>query len=367
MLDWVTIAALLLWPAAFTVLHRPERLQRAEHPEPNADSVAVIIPARNEEHNLPRLLSALAHQTRPPDELVVVDDNSSDATAAVARAQGTRVLQLSEPPPEWIGKTRACATGAEATSSQLLLFLDADCRPSTTALEALLAEYRTHNNTRGRPTVVTVQPYHELERPYEQLSAFFNIVLIAGLAAFTFPRRSAPKGAFGPCILLSRECYERGGGHAAVRGEVLDDVALGTRLHSHGCRIRFLIGGEELRFRMYPNGLRELVQGWTKNFAVASSRTPLSVLIALTSWFCGAALAVRALTTGPIAPGVLVYLLYAAQLHLLLRPIGRFKLLTALLYPVGLAFFAGVYLRSLVGTYMLRRVTWKGRTVTTGH
>ncbi len=380
MLDWVTLAALLLWPAAFTVLYRPERLTRprrtlpddaaaeqlrpTDRVEPHGDGVAVVIPARNEEHNLPRLLSALAQQTCPPDELVVVDDNSSDAGASVARAHGARVIELSEPPAGWLGKTRACAAGAEATSSKLLLFLDADCRPSETALEALRAEYRAHNRTPARPTVITVQPYHELERPYEQLSAFFNIVLIAGVAAFTLPRRSAPKGAFGPCVLVSRDCYERAGGHSAVRSEVLDDVALGTRFRSHGCNIRFLIGGDELRFRMYPNGLRELVQGWTKNFAVASSRTPLSVLIALTSWFSGAALALRALATGPILPGGLLYLLYAAQLYLLLRPIGRFRLITALFYPVGLAFFAGVYLRSLFVTYVLRRVTWKGRTVT---
>ncbi len=417
---WIVPLALVLWPLAFTFLFRPERLGRTAPTGPalndeqpstqvtpaaagsSAATLAVIIPARNEEHNLPQLLQSLQSQTRVPDEVIVVDDNSTDRTTAVARAAGTRVLQLPEPPPGWVGKTRACAKGAEASTAELLLFLDADCRLAPTAIEFLIAAHggsesdsAAHGGQVSDDVVfgaalhsaITVQPYHTMKRAYEQLSAFFNVVLIAGVAAFTWPRTRAPRGAFGPCLLVPRVCYTAAGGHAAIRSEVLDDVALGARLQESRCVLRFFIGGDQIAFRMYPNGLRELIEGWTKNFAVASSRTPLIVLIALTAWFTGAALAARAAISGLSTTlaafveigatevtggdgllygiaGLLTYALYSARLHAMLRAIGAFSPVTALLYPVGLAFFAGVYLRSLLFTYVLRRVTWKGRRIT---
>ncbi len=89
-------------------------------------SLSVIIPARNEAHNLPTLLGSLAAQSVRPCEILVVDDGSTDRTAEVARELGARVI-ASEPLPEgWRGKTWACHQGAQAATGELLCFVDAD-------------------------------------------------------------------------------------------------------------------------------------------------------------------------------------------------------------------------------------------------
>ena len=91
--------------------------------------LAVVVPARDEAAALPRLLDPLAPQLGPADELVVVDDHSSDDTAAVARTAGARVVAAPPLPDGWVGKPHACATGAAATTAATLVFLDADVRP----------------------------------------------------------------------------------------------------------------------------------------------------------------------------------------------------------------------------------------------
>ena len=77
--------------------------------------------------------------------------------------------------------------------------------------------------------------------------------------------------AFGPCLLTSRTDYAAAGGHAAVRGEVLDDVRLAAAYDRAGLPVRCAVGGEAIRMRSYPGGLRQLADGWTKNFASGAS------------------------------------------------------------------------------------------------
>jgi 4,4'-diaponeurosporenoate glycosyltransferase len=111
---------------------------------------------------------------------------------------------------------------------------------------------------------------------------------------------------------------------------------------------------------MYPTGVGPLVEGWTKNFAGgATSTRPLTVLLVV-AWLSG-------LLAAPFEPGPfgLVYLAYAAQLLVLLRRVGGFSPLTALLFPIPTAFFVLVFLRSVVRTFVRRSVTWRGRTIRT--
>jgi len=177
--------------------------------------VSVIIPARNEEQNLPALLNSLRDSSTQPQEIVVVDDASSDATAQVARRLEARVIVSRELPSGWTGKTWACAQGAEAATAEWLLFLDADTFFATGGFAALTSHCGTDLDT---ATTLSVLPYHLVQRPYEQLSFFFNLLMAFGAGGFGF----AGEGRlFGQSMLIGRELYERCGGHAAVRGSIL--------------------------------------------------------------------------------------------------------------------------------------------------
>ncbi|HUP86626.1 MAG TPA: glycosyltransferase family A protein [Acidimicrobiales bacterium] len=313
----------------------------------------VVVPARDEAENLARLLPSIAGA-----DVIVVDDGSTDATAAVAAAHGAEVVIAASPPEGWTGKTNACALGARAATADRFVFMDADVVAEPDGIERILAE---HDRTGG---LVSVQPWHAVERPYEHLNAFFNLLAPMAVDAFTpLGRRRRATGAFGPCLVLDRDLYERSGGHGGptVRGAVLDDVALARAVQAAGGEVHLFGGRGALGFRMYPEGVAQLVEGWTKNFAggAAGTRPTTSVLVLL--WISG-------LIAAPFAPrpaAFVLYAAYAAQLTILLRRVGRFSMSTAAVYPVPLAFFIGVFLRSAILTFVRHEVRWRGRTIRT--
>ncbi len=113
----ILFVALALWSAGFLLLGRLRPCARAGAAAPPL-SVSVIIPARNEEHNLPTLLRSLASQAVKPHEILVVDDGSTDRTAEVARQLGATVIASKPLPDGWRGKTWACHQGAQAATGE---------------------------------------------------------------------------------------------------------------------------------------------------------------------------------------------------------------------------------------------------------
>ncbi|MCW1923396.1 glycosyltransferase [Luteolibacter arcticus] len=309
------------------------------------EKLSIIIPARNEAHHLPRLLDSLRSQTAAPLEVLVVDDDSTDGTAEVAAAHGATVIQSSPLPAGWRGKSWACEQGAARARGELLMFLDADCWFESGGLEAVLARYPGG--------AFSVAPYHRVEKPYEELSAFFNLIMIAA---------TVPVNLLGQCLLIRREDYQLGGGHASVKDKILENVCLANKLREAGVRTSSTTGKGTLAFRMYPDGLPSLIAGWTKGFAAGAAATPRSTLILISTWISGLILGLFGCLITPWA--LLIYLAFAVQLAAMLRRIGNFSSLTALFYPLPLFFYIAVFVRSLGGAG--KTVKWKGREVNAG-
>jgi 4,4'-diaponeurosporenoate glycosyltransferase len=332
----------------------------------------VVVPVRNEETRLPLLLRSLAAQDYPNYQVLVVDDGSKDGTLAVASAGGAETLAAGQLPPTWTGKAWACWTGARAATGERLVFLDADTTLAPGGLARMLAE---HARVGG---LLSVQPYHAVEKGYERLSAFLNVVQMMGTGAFT-PRgeRLTPVGAFGPCLVCDRDDYFRVGGHAVVRQSVLEDVALARRFAECGLPVRCLGGRGTVAYRMYPEGWRQLVEGWSKNIAGGALAIGLPWLPLVIGWVTGcggaAVAALQAIVAGPAelsAPrrvaAVLLYSAYAAQIGWMLRRVGSFGWWPAALYPLPLLTFLGIFLRSLILTIFVGSVRWKDREISTG-
>jgi 4,4'-diaponeurosporenoate glycosyltransferase len=336
-----------------------------------AGSVSVVIPARNEESTVATLLESLRRLTADVADIVVVDDDSQDATAYVARSAGADVLPAGPPPPGWTGKAWACHVGARAAGGDRLLFLDADTVLAPDALSGLL---ELHDRHRG---LVSVQPFHAVERPYEQFSSYFNVVSLLASAAFA-RRPGARPMAFGPCLLTSRADYERVGGHAAVRGEILDDVQLAAAYHRAGLPVRCAVGGQSIRMRSYPGGIRNLADGWTKNFASGATAAAPGPALATVLWVSahhavavGAGLALAEAVTGRrVALSYGHPVLWACawtgvawQLRSVLRRIGSFRWWTWAVFPAPLLAFDVLFARSAALTAVRRSVRWRGREV----
>ena len=275
-------------------------------------TVSVLIPARNEAATLPHLLAALSNQVLRPAEVIVVDDDSSDGTGAIARQSAdTLAIKVIQPPPlpeGWCGKTWALHHGVQASRGDVLVFLDADTEPAPQFLQRLLAQHEQQGG------LVSVQPYHRTEKPYEQLSLLFSLV---GLMAV----RLGPSCgvAFGPAMVSSRADYLRAGGHEAVADKVVEDWFLA-----------------HLYEKLWLSGLF-----WA-------------------AWCLPAALLGWPLVgTHAIGPNALIYGAFAVQLLLLSRRVGRFHWIN-LIFPIPVLFFLGVFILAI---FKLERghVEWKGR------
>jgi 4,4'-diaponeurosporenoate glycosyltransferase len=188
---------------------------------------------------------------------------------------------------------------------------------------------------------------------YEDLSLFFNFNMTVG---------TVPHGLFGQMLLVDRESYRRVGGHQAVQGRILENFWLAGECRRQGIPVRSATGRGLLSFRMYPNGLRELVEGWTKGFASGAGQTPRGTLLLVVAWMTGLMLApILWLATGDSVRWGAVYLLCAVQLGWLSRLIGAFRWSSILFYPVPLVFFFGLFGRSALRAG--KTVQWKGRQI----
>ena len=333
------------------------------NPPPTGDvttgpAVSVIVPVRNEASRLPRLLELLQASEPPLHEVIVVDDGSTDATAHLAREAGARVLPAS-PPPGWNGKPWACRQGAAAATGDVLVFLDADTEPARHVLQTL-------GTTAMRGELVSVQPRHRVERWYERLSAGPALISFLGAGVGAPPRRRWWRRpvAFGPAIAVRRDRYEAFGGHDAVRADVAEDLSLARVADAARTPSRTLLGGDALSYRMYPDGLRSLADGWSKNLAAGARSMPPLRLAATVLWVT-AALQAPLLLVSPASPWVAlaVWSAFVVQVAVLLHRIGRFGWVVPLLYPVALAGFVVLFLRSCLLAMLGRAVDWRGRPV----
>ena len=258
------------WLFGFYFLWRVPRLESSSEKKINADHLSIIIPARNEEKNLKRLLESLTRQSVKAGEIIVIDDHSEDATSDIAIEAGSLLIRSKPLPEGWVGKPWACWQGALQAKGEILLFLDADTYLESDGIHRLLLNF--YQKQRGG--LLSVQPYHQMKKWYERLAAFFNIITVSGMNAFTLlGGRIKPIGAFGPCNICLKKDYFNIGGHEMVRGDILESIGLGKAFIEKGLPVHCYGGLDAISFRMYPEGFNSLLEGFSKGFGLGAKAT----------------------------------------------------------------------------------------------
>lgn len=325
--------------------------------------LSIIIPARNEEGRISPLLQSLQEQRFRQFEILVVDDDSSDNTAAIAESYGAKVLKNAG-----TGKSSACWHAAEQAKGSWLLFLDADTKfISVDGLSNLLHFYQE----KGAKGITALQPFHTVKRLYEHISVVFNIIVVVGMNLFTiWGSRFKTAGSFGPCILCNRDDYFLAGGHKKIEEAIMDDLALGEAFLEQDLPVRCLGGKGIMSLRMYPEGVGSLIEGWCKSFAIGSKSTHPIIMLMVICWISGSFTAVGALISSinewnPAAimfSGIL-YCLYMIQTAWFASRVGNFRWVVFLFYPILFLFFIGIYLYSFIRVNIFHSVNWKGRKI----
>jgi chlorobactene glucosyltransferase len=351
--------------AAFTILALPLgiRAERAYRALPTIEPgyqaellprLSIIVPARNEAENLGGLLPSLAALTYPGEyEILVVDDDSTDDTAAVAAGWGARVVRVENLPAGWLGKPHACHQGALVARGEWLLFTDAETihAPDGPARAVSCAIERSLDGL----SLFLDQACRNLAERLTLSTAYAG--LFAGL-----PREAAILN--GQCVLLRRDVYRESGGFSAVRGEMLEDVALGHYLRSRGYRVPIMHGDDVARVRMYRStgqmwqGLTRLGSG-SLRWAGPGALLTAAYVTAVMSPF----LALAGVISGRLDRRWLP-ITWAAATSSMVPWARRFGFAgDAVLSPAGALLVQIAALWGLGGRLLGRGVRWKGRRV----
>lgn len=346
-------------PAGYLLLRKVPTCPPAEGA--SHASLSIIIPARNEERNLLRILESISQADARPTQVLVVDDGSSDDTAAVAESLGACVLTSTAKPCGWTGKSWACYQGAQHASGDLLLFLDADTYFVPGGLDRMQSCWWRARDAR---LVLSILPYHAMHASYEQLSLVFNLLMAAGAGGF------GPLGApqlFGQSLLIARSLYFEAGGHAAVPGAVLENLRWTGKLRAGGARIQCFGGRGTLHMRMFPEGFRQMSESWAKAFTQGAVDSPPLVLLTSIVWISAlwSTIVLLGLQHGTFMPAglLIVYVLFAVQIAWMSRSVGSYGWLSSLLFPVPLAYFCAVFARATARRVLGRKSNWRGREV----
>ena len=366
---WIVFPLVVLWRARGSRRLDEYVVERSAH----APLVTVVVPARDEAHNIGRCVRSVLDSLYPHLELVVADDASTDGTADVARraAAGDPRLRVIEPgalPTGWMGKQWACATAAEHARGALLCFTDAD----TAHAPDLLPRAVTALAQRG-DGLLSIIGRQELGGFWERVTQPLVLAVLAGRYGGTErvsrSPRVADKIANGQWLLVTRDAYDAAGGHAAVRDSVSEDLALAQRVFAAGHQVSLLLGADQLTTRMYRS-LGALVAGWRKNFYAGGREStrpgsleraifpalllfpPLLLLLPPLLLLLGA--------LGLVAPPAWTPLALVATLLAVAVVYRRCGVspLHALAYPAGAAVLLVIVVQAIARG---RRISWKNR------
>jgi len=355
------------WILPFFTLPRLARRtpNLSDAPDAQGRLVSVIVPARNESATIATVVGSILATTYRPIELLVVDDRSTDDTAAIVeRMVGDSRLRLirgEELPEGWYGKPWACHQGYRHARGEILLFTDADTRHQPEllgrAVGALLAE---------RAGLVTVLPVQRCVTLWERLimpQIWFLLSLRYQPQTVNRARRPRDVIANGQFILTTREAYDAAGTHAAVRHEVAEDLALAQTYLQRGLKLHFVFAERLMETRMYQN-LSHLIEGWSKNIYLGGRRSfpeeplrramvPLSLVIAMLFWLVPPV----ALIPTALEPS-LADLVPAALLATGLSVV--FWMLICYGMGIPVRYGLGYPLGALMTLYIIMRSTWRG-------
>jgi chlorobactene glucosyltransferase len=345
---------------------------------PNGPLVSVIVPARNEAHNIARCVRSILSGTYPNLELIVVDDSSTDGTGDVARraTEGdprARVVANAPLADGWFGKQWACSTGSRVARGTILQFTDADTVHGPDLVSRSVNAIR-----RTEADLFSVAGRQELGGFWEKViqPQIFTILSMryGGTESVNESTLVADKIANGQCIFVTRASYDAIGGHACVRTSVAEDLMLAQRFFAARKRVVLMLGVKQLSTRMYAS-LREIIAGWQKNvFAggldsvpfgrIGRTFFPLVLLLPpIMQLFPVAGLILAAL--GVATHGLFLWAVISGAATLLWWIVVYVTIgdnpLYALAYPLGALVLLYIFVTAVIRG---RRVTWKGRTYT---
>ncbi|HSF81398.1 MAG TPA: glycosyltransferase [Anaerolineales bacterium] len=335
-------------------------------------SVSILVPARDEGRQIGNTIRRLLAQDYQNYEIIVLDDQSSDDTFEIAIEAGAgdtslRVEKGQVLPTGWTGKNWACHQLAGYARGDILVYTDADVHWEPGALRALVSNMLNH-----QADMLTIWPTQRTITWGERLVVPLMMLSILGYLPETlvrFTRWSAFSAANGQCLAFWRETYDRTGGHAALKGSLLDDVDLARLTKKTGLRLVMVLGEELISARMY-SGWRQVRYGFAKNILTGHGSRPMLLFIStLFHWlvFIGPWTWLSLGWALPLGTGwpwlPLLLTILSLTPRLITAAISRQRLMDGLLMPVSVILMSLISCQSIWWHLHHGGPEWKGRRI----
>ncbi len=280
---WLWLALPALVPLAMTVLNLLT-WRRGRPGQPPERLVSVLIPARNEARSIEDAVRSVLDGESRVHELIVCDDGSTDATPEIlsrlaAEDARVKVLRGAPLPPGWVGKPHACHQLAAAALGDVLIFVDADVTLSPDAVARIAQLF----DEAPRADLITAVPRQRMGTLAEALlMPLLHLSYTAWLPLRLIELVSDPRvlAANGQILAVERDTYFSSGGFAAIRSELVDDMALCRLVKERGGTVRFVDGHHLASCRMYRSGA-EVWAGFSKNLYEGIGGSPLALAFVL--------------------------------------------------------------------------------------
>ena len=320
--------------------------------------VSIIVPARNEAANLPNLLASFAQLEYRNLEIIVVDDASTDDTAAIVRMAGERdtrikLLSAGEKPDGWVGKTWACEQGAKVARGDWLLFTDADTVHVPQGLAAAIKQMN-----QGQLDLLSALPNHVEGMSLDPLLGPFHLLVFLSSSAFGRQSKNS-LFAIGQYLLFRSDYYRNQGGHAVVRASFAEDLDLAERCFEKGGRYALDRSGQIFGVRMYSS-FKEFLAGWRRifrqGFARANAFAVVEIFLVIACLMMSFRFA-RASVYETIAA-----LVGCAVIGLAQKRYGAFSWIGVFTIPLSVALFSYISALALYDRLTVRDLRWRGRT-----
>jgi len=340
-------------------LSHPPKKSRFTNP-----TISVLVPARNEEHNLPACLESLLALDPAPAEILVLDDHSTDKTREIIQGFAFKHKQIrgirgKELPAGWVGKTWACHQLSQEASGEILVFTDADNTYHPAALERSVRWMQALNLD-----MLSAFPQQTLKTLPEKLvipvvDLFVYSMLPLWLTRFSpFPSLAAANGQW---MVFRKEAYDTLGGHKEMASEIVEDVAMSRKTKKRGLHLLATPGTGTVYGRMYRNA-EEVRAGFAKNlFGLTGFHSGLFFLI-FSMLLLTMVIPYGLLIFSPglaVAGTVILNLLIRMLLVLAYR---HPPFVSIVLHPISILYTARIALHSW-NSYRKGSITWKGRAV----
>jgi chlorobactene glucosyltransferase len=359
----IALLGVVLMITLFNALTAP-MLKNAPKPK-SSPRVSVLIPARNEEKNVGACLAGLIKQDYPHWEIFVLDDDSTDGTAAMVRRfslqeQRVKLVEGAPLPAGWLGKNWACHQLSEQATGEIFIFTDADNRYAPQAIAHTIGWMQKFNLS-----LLSAFCHQITETLPEKLAVpVVNMLVYSYLPLWLtyYSKDTSLAAANGQWLAFTRAAYEKIGGHRAVQNHVVEDVALSRLAKRCGEKILAVSAKDEVFSRMYHSA-REVWEGYSKNLFGLMNFKAAPFVIALALMFLI-----------HIVPYILVWFksltalaLIAVAMNLAIRLILAVKfsqpvLVCTLLHPIAVAYTILIGLNSY-RCHKTGGVKWKGRVV----